>query len=395
MEKTLEPVAVHINDKTVVCPYTWREIPLAEVRTLMNREHVFPEALGGPVGYSVYTLKEANANFGKNQDSALANASQIAQLRVKYDTRGHSGSEPEARFDLVGTDTGIQATLIQTAEGTSTYVETDQITRDSEPDTGIPVADLENSAEYEPEMVVVESGTIVEGTHHAQRGRILKGLLNSTNKKKRILLYSKLTERPEKTYCLSDRFDDFRVRQALAKIAYIGIVVDAPDYINDPLAKKWVEFIESETEEQANAVGLETLGKNTEKIYLSLMPPLQEYEHGHITVGLPNNKMSVAVALFGQSGFHFLGLASETSTYNIPVGMYYLVKCDVRSQQERGDKPHVTITAGHINFGAFRHGVLDTPIVPKENPHVPRSSQPRPEPQQQHRKKKKKNRGRW
>lgn len=80
------------TNRTIYCPYTDREVP----QSVTSSEHIIPLSLGGVNGFEIPVDAAFNSKAGNELDGALANEFFFALDRTKYDTRGHSGKEPEA-----------------------------------------------------------------------------------------------------------------------------------------------------------------------------------------------------------------------------------------------------------------------------------------------------------
>lgn len=91
------------------CPYTDREIPLAD----SAREHVVPLSLGGVNEFCIRTEKKANLEVGSKIDARLADEFLVKQRRNRLGMVGHSGKYPVVTWKRSELDTGerVQVTL--------------------------------------------------------------------------------------------------------------------------------------------------------------------------------------------------------------------------------------------------------------------------------------------
>ena len=100
-EKLAEPL--------VWCPYTDKEIPLADTAP----EHVVPLSLGGVNEFCVRTEKKANWDLGSKIDARLADEFRVKVRRNRLGMTGHSGKYPVVKWKHSELDSGepVQVTL--------------------------------------------------------------------------------------------------------------------------------------------------------------------------------------------------------------------------------------------------------------------------------------------
>lgn len=71
-----------------LCPYTVR--PVGDIEC--NREHIIPDALGGPNGFALKTHALTNLKLGATVDSRLSNSEIMCMAAMMAGVRSRSGS---------------------------------------------------------------------------------------------------------------------------------------------------------------------------------------------------------------------------------------------------------------------------------------------------------------
>ena len=103
------PLREKLAEPLVWCPYTDKEIPLADTAP----EHVVPLSLGGVNEFCVRTEKKANWDLGSKIDARLADDFRVKQRRNRLGMTGHSGKYPVVKWKHSELDSGepVQVTL--------------------------------------------------------------------------------------------------------------------------------------------------------------------------------------------------------------------------------------------------------------------------------------------
>lgn len=84
------PTREDVAESLVWCPYSDKEIPLADT----TPEHVVPLSLGGVNEFCVRVEEKANAEVGSRIDAPLADDFRVKQRRNRLGMVGHSGKYP-------------------------------------------------------------------------------------------------------------------------------------------------------------------------------------------------------------------------------------------------------------------------------------------------------------
>src|SRR4051794_39104880 len=71
-----------------LCPYTLK--PLAELPEV-NREHIFPDSIGGGAAYVVSVDAKTNSSLGTTVDAAFVDSPLLAALRSRLGIKSRSG----------------------------------------------------------------------------------------------------------------------------------------------------------------------------------------------------------------------------------------------------------------------------------------------------------------
>lgn len=72
-----------------ICPYTLTQV---ESNSKFNREHVIPDALGGPNGFSLIADAKTNSVLGETVDADLINNDLVRMIAVKYNIITRTGT---------------------------------------------------------------------------------------------------------------------------------------------------------------------------------------------------------------------------------------------------------------------------------------------------------------
>ena len=109
-----------MNNKT--CPYT--SLPISDV--VASREHVIPDALGGPNGFALAADMKRNSRYGNTVDSRLINSTLMGQAAaeanvmtrsgpVTWSVQGHLEADGTA-VELTGSHAGVDFRFRQPVE---------------------------------------------------------------------------------------------------------------------------------------------------------------------------------------------------------------------------------------------------------------------------------------
>ena len=292
------------------CPYTLRL--LAELPEL-SREHIIPDALGGPNGYSVQACRATNSRFGENHDAAFLNDPYIAMFRSRYEVKARSGA---ARWKMAGETVNEGRPVQVTCSGTTVDVYHQK---------PLDVLEDENGKGY---RIVAPSPQADEVLAQLQKGLAKKGI--STSKP--------LIEKEEQQTIHVQMKIDLNVLQAgLMKIAYLATFDFLGDaFLEDPLNPEWQKAIRVTNVDEAKAVRIRgACFDDNPKLFDCLIPKLAPHEHGISVVHLNQAGPVVAVQLFGNPFLTTLAHVSDTNTFGLQEGDGLVTVVDAVTGQMR------------------------------------------------------------
>jgi hypothetical protein len=283
------------------CPYTLK--PPAELQTT-SREHIIPDALGGPNAYSVTACRLENSNLGATVDARFLSEPVIAMFRSKVGIKSRSGV---AAWKMEGiTVKGNRPVGISFShQGAVEINHKKPVERDKQNNSYRIIAppDQANRILAEMRMNLSDKGF----THD----------IISTS------------QSPNQTIHVSLTCNLNILRAGMMKIAYLACCHHLGNaFLDDPLNAEWQKAIRIQNAEQAAASLIHCkCFESASHVTKLLLPKLQEHEHAIAIVNLEQGPV-VAVRLFGSSMLTFFARASENNHFEISVGDGVIVICD-------------------------------------------------------------------
>jgi hypothetical protein len=289
------------------CPYALT--PLNQLKKT-NREHIFPDAIGGVLDYSVMVDEGKNSQLGTLLDAPLVNSPLIAGLRLMHGIKSRSG-DPKWKMKgrVKGTQEQVEVT-IPTAGPIATYVRK-PIKMDADGKRGTAIFAAPDRDEF------------------------LKQLVADFHRKgKDIIFGNEVSVGNEMELDLS--FDIGLVKRALIKIAYAAVYEFLGDeFLKDPLVPEYHKAIFSPSNEVAMTARIHGTAFDSPEMIRIMLPDLMPYEHAVSIANIQQRGPIVAVSLFGHSFHSMLALASETSNYGLRVLEGKVAVCDAKAGKTR------------------------------------------------------------
>lgn len=301
---------VMIKPVQLRCPYTLRALTdLAEV----SREHIIPDALGGPNGYSVQACRATNSEFGRTHDAAFLNEPLIAMMRTQHGVEGRSGP---AKWKMEGETLG---------EGRPVQITFSESAVDVYHKKPVEVHQDENGKGY---RIVAPSPQSDEVLEQLKKGLARKGMAITEPK----------VEKEEQQTIHSRLTIDFNVLQAgLMKIAYLAAFDFIGDvFLDDPLNPEWQNAIRVTNSTEAKAVRIHgACFEQVNDTTALLLPNLAPHEHGIAIVNLEQTGPVVLVRLFGSPLLTGFAKVSETQDFGLQEAAGKVIIVDAATGQMR------------------------------------------------------------
>lgn len=283
------------------CPYTLK--PLVELQEA-SREHIIPDALGGPNAYSLTACRSENIKLGATVDAMFLSEPLIAMLRSKVGIKSRSGV---ASWKMEGT----------TYEGNRPVHVTF-------PHQGVVEVHHKKPVERDEQN---RSYKIIAPPDQANH--ILVNMRRKLSAKGVQLDMTSVSQSPNQTIHVPLIYNLNILRAGLLKIAYLACCHYLGDaFLEDSLNGEWQKAIRIKNAEEAAAslIRGQCFDGATHATKL-LLPKLQEHEHAIAIVNLDHGPV-VAVRLFGSEMLTAFAKASESNHFEISVGDGILVVCD-------------------------------------------------------------------
>ena len=286
------------------CPYTLK--PLATL-TAVSDEHIFPDALGGALDYSIRVSAKPNSDLGSKVDAPLIDSFLISGLRFLHGIKSRRG-DPTLRFRGVikGTNTRVDLTL--KTDGTATQYVQNPVNKN-------------------------EKGTAAYITVSASdRDAFVRAFIANHHKKGVTVEIAKEHSLVGQPLSCELTIDLLALKRAMAKIAFCGLYEYLGDeYLDDPLVNEWHKMLFSENPEDVRNAKIHGCAFDVDDLTDIMLPPLAPHQHGLAIANLQQRGPVVAVSLFGK-GFHSLvALASESSNYGLATLEGKIVVCDTKT----------------------------------------------------------------
>ena len=250
-----------------ICPYTCQPVSAIDA----SREHIIPDALGGPNEFALGADRACNSTYGEGVDSNLINSPLVSLSATRYGVETRSG---EAQMRKRGV-----------------------LTADASP---VDVTFSKDEVKLRMRMPVVkdENGNLVavRGFGYAAQAE-LQRLERDFKKKGRSVIAGEPTPlAPEVKVSLVHNHN--HVQQGLAKIAYLATVWTVGDaFVNTSAGGLFRAYINSAPEtDDLKAVGLAAVRVDDLKEAMPDMPG-----HYHVIIcRRDGSQIATAIRLFGQ-----------------------------------------------------------------------------------------------
>lgn len=271
--------------KNVVCPYTCQPVSAIDA----SREHIIPDALGGPNGFALAADRKCNSKYGEGVDSNLLNFPLVSLSATRYGVETRSGEAQTRERGVLKLDASpVDATFLK-----------DEV-----------------QLRMRTPVVKDETGKLVavRGFGEAAQ-KELERLERDFKKKGRTVVAGESTPlEPEVRVPLVHNFN--HLQQGLAKIAYLATVWTLGDaFIKTAAGAKFRAYIDAAPDRDVLiAVGLAAIQTRGLK---AAMPELPAHYH-LIICKREGVQVTTTVRLFGLDG---LTLTFICQTEELPMSL--------------------------------------------------------------------------
>ena len=287
-----------------VCPYTC--LPLATLDEVSD-EHIFPDALGGVKDYCVKVSRNVNSELGTRIDAPLINSFGIAGLRLQHGIKSRSG-HPAWRMRGKESVSDRDVEVVLRGQG-------------------------EVQVKLRSPVIMADdgrSGTLV--LTPKERDSFLKQFIENHKRKGRTVKITSETKTKAETIKVPVTVNLLVLKRAIAKIAFLAVYEFLGDaFLKDPLIPEWHKAFLSPNEDDVRDARIHGQAFNCQDIAKLVLPPLKPYEHAVAVVNLQQKGPVVAVALFGNTFYTLICLASETSNYGLSEAEGRIAVCDAKA----------------------------------------------------------------
>ena len=241
-------------------------------RQKRSREHVIPNALGGPDGLCTFDVcKGCNSRLGETIDGDFAKQPLVVMLRHRHRLQGYSGNIPDLTMPATSMQSQDAYTMRVTSEGEVSFTRPPDVRKNT---TAAGQLHVEVGGDEG------QIRAIIEGMRrkYAAKGYIARNLYGSEMRD----LDQSIEDAPSietREFKVQTPLDISLVRRALIKVAFnFGHVVLGPQWTFGPGAKRLREAVLGELGEAEIDACVMGLGSGIREA-LPFEPPLQENEH--------------------------------------------------------------------------------------------------------------------
>lgn len=311
MERTVSEIHSYMSRERTLCPYTLKS--LSELPET-SREHIFPDAIGGPANYSVQADKRENSWFGTNVDALFNDCHLIRLARTILGIKGKNRI-PDFRLRGETVDSGrpVNVTIFHDKPPKRSFVK--PYTFDPQNQRGDIIVDPDKT---ESEMMRYEQ-------IFAKKGQ-------------RINFHEPKVMEAEPVSAALEA-DLSVLRAGVLKVAYLAAFEVLGDgFLRDPLNSEWQKGIRATTPE--SRAGIELCGTCPllrEQGVQYPLPNLEKHQH-FVSILCDGSFPFVFVELFGCEALTCCCWLSITSNLGMGNGEAHLVLCDaVAKSVDRSD----------------------------------------------------------
>lgn len=278
-----------MNYGNAICPYTCQ--PIADIT--ISREHIVPDALGGPESFSLAADKDSNSNYGASVDIRLIRSPLLGMAAARAGVKTRSGPATWKTQGVLAEDGSLVELVGSHDRMTFRYrkpVEIDPVTRQVQAVKGF-------GDELDKEMARVTRNLRRKGRDLVPaETRVLDSLVKG-----------------------SFQHNMSETTQGLVKIAYLSTIWAVGDaFISTSAGARYRMWLDAEpTAEAFAAADLRPLGKSLFNIQGS------QTQH-HILCAISGQTVLTGVRLFNEPLFE-IALAVEVPELNLPDGYGRLV----------------------------------------------------------------------
>lgn len=291
-----------------ICPYT-----LAQLATLpsVNREHIFPDSIGGTADYTVQVDTRINSQLGTTVDSAFVESPLLAAFRSRLGIKSRSGpSKWKLRGETEGTNRPVE--VIFQSDGNVDIHYRKPVEFD---DSG-------------------SKGTIIISPE--QRDAFLAELTKNLKRKGKKLSIANEVKGHAEPVKLNFSIELDRLKQGLLKIAFLAAYEFLGDiFLSDPLIPEWHKAVLSSSTTDAMEAKIRGTALEPSEDLNILLPDIGEHEHAVAVFDLQLQGPVVLVKLFGCDLLSSFCFASETSNFGLEPLEGKIVICDTKARRIR------------------------------------------------------------
>lgn len=251
-----------------ICPYTLK--PFAAIK--VSREHVIPDALGGPADFSVTAEEQWNGLYGRGLDAHFVNDDLMKAAAQFYKIKTRSGqAKLSVKGQLTYGKTVIAATVDNFAGSSPTIY---------------------------PKKPVTDAGNYFEIIADDKNFDKLLAATIKNNASKGIYLQPSKLQKPSGTFNGHIEHSIWKKTLGLIKIGYLSLVYTfGDDLIRSSAGVAFRKAYESKTQTELNNSGLDI----TELLFKGSVPP-QSSRH-KVAAVRDGNAYAVYVSLFEEPAF--------------------------------------------------------------------------------------------
>lgn len=288
------------------CPYTL--MPLQDLKA-RSREHVIPDALGGPDAYSVEADRQINSDLGTELDGKLVSSTLVAAQRVLHGVKCRSG---EPAWKVVGTlPNGTQVDLQVTPTETFQRVV--------------------NPVNIDPDK---KAGSITVSAEHQEA--FLKEFIEGHRRKGKDVVVGKETSLGRPELRVNVAMDMLVLKRAMLKIAYLATFEYLGDaFLDDPLIPEWHRALFAKSDEDVKSARIHGVAFDAGVALDLLFPQIQPHEHAITIANLQQKGPVVGVTLFGRAFHNLMVVASESSNFGLRPAEGQVLICDAKARTVR------------------------------------------------------------
>jgi hypothetical protein len=289
-----------------VCPYTLK--PILEIRRT-SKEHILPEAIGGPGDYVVRADTDENSWFGANVDCLFNDCFLIRFARTTLGISGKTGI-PDLKLKGKTAESGeaVDVTVSHAKPHKISHVKRGGYNKETR------------------HGYAIVTGSEIDSEKERIRARF--------GKKGATVVFKEPKPLDSGPVLTSSDMELAVLRAGILKIAYLGAFEAlGDDFLRDPSNSEWQKAIRATTHE--SRIGIRLYGQcpvQDAEGRVAQLPPT-ELHHHVLSVFCNSGTPLVSVKLFGNDALTCLCWLSTTSSLGMKHGEQFHVTCDALAKR--------------------------------------------------------------